>query len=181
MFLEDFFLRASKSIIMWYGVEPPGSILTCWPFMAITDTGRRRGVPCGRMGVSTYTTFSSTPSSGLDTRREVDIIIPLPHNAAFWRTKDIQLWKTLWEKEKFFVTSNFSFSHTVFYPIWHIFQCTHTLKCHLQFVTIWTSPTFCHLVKGNVHVYNIMRKWNTESVLCWRCLTSISSLVELYE
>ena len=25
--------------------------------------------------------------------------------------------KTLWEKEKLFVTSNFSFSHSVFYPL----------------------------------------------------------------
>ena len=43
----------------------------------------------------------------------------LPHNAAFWYTKDRKLWKTLWEKEKLLVTSHFSFSHIVFYPIWH--------------------------------------------------------------
>ena len=37
--------------------------------------------------------------------------------------------------EKLLITSNFSFSHNVFYPIWHLFfyfECT--LKCHLQFV-----------------------------------------------
>ena len=51
----------------------------------------------------------------------------LPHNAAFWRTKDMKLWKTLWEKEKLLVTSNFSFSHHVFLHymtlIFH-FKCT---------------------------------------------------------
>ena len=31
------------------------------------------------------------------------------------------LWKTLWEKAKLLVTSNFSFSHNVFYPIWYLF------------------------------------------------------------
>ena len=45
----------------------------------------------------------------------------LPHNAAFWHTKEIWLWKTLWEKEKLLATINFSFSHNVFYPIWHLF------------------------------------------------------------
>ena len=40
---------------------------------------------------------------------------PLPHNDTFWYIKDILLWKTLWEKEKLLVTSNFSFFHNVFY------------------------------------------------------------------
>ena len=31
-------------------------------------------------------------------------INPLPHNTAFWRSKEIQLWKTLWEKKRLLVT-----------------------------------------------------------------------------
>ena len=50
-----------------------------------------------------------------------DILNPLPHNATFWHTKDTQLWKTLWEKEKLHVTSNFSFTHNVFYPTGYFF------------------------------------------------------------
>ena len=38
-----------------------------------------------------------------------------PHNAAFWCSWETSLLKTLWEKEKLLVTSNFSFSHSVFY------------------------------------------------------------------
>ena len=34
-----------------------------------------------------------------------------------WSTNHL---KTLWEKEKLLVTSNFSFSHIVFYPFWQI-------------------------------------------------------------
>ena len=64
---------------------------------------------------------------------------PLPNNTTFQHTKDIQLWKTLWEKEKLLVVSNFSFSHNVFYPIWYLFSI---LKCRLQFVSIWTSLKF---------------------------------------
>ena len=47
------------------------------------------------------------------------------------------------KKEKLLVTSNFSFSHIVFYPIWHIIHFECTLKCRLQFVSIWTSLKFC--------------------------------------
>ena len=41
---------------------------------------------------------------------------PFPHNDAFWRLWETSLLKTLWEKEKLLVTSDFSFSHSVFYP-----------------------------------------------------------------
>ena len=40
---------------------------------------------------------------------------PFPHNT-FWHPWETSLLKTLWEKEKLLVTSNFSFSHSVFYP-----------------------------------------------------------------
>ena len=40
---------------------------------------------------------------------------PFPHNDTFWRLWKTSLLKTLWEKEKLLVTSNFSFSHSVFY------------------------------------------------------------------
>ena len=40
---------------------------------------------------------------------------PLPHNDTFWRPGKQAFWKN-WEKEKFLITNNFSFSHTVFYP-----------------------------------------------------------------
>ena len=41
---------------------------------------------------------------------------PLPNKPWFLRVCSISLMKTLWEKEKLLVTSNFSFSHIVFYP-----------------------------------------------------------------
>ena len=40
---------------------------------------------------------------------------PFPHNNTFWRPWETSLLKTLWEMEKLLVTSNFSFSHSVFY------------------------------------------------------------------
>ena len=42
---------------------------------------------------------------------------PFPHNDTFWRPWESSLLKTLWEKEKLLVTSNFSFTHSVFYPL----------------------------------------------------------------
>ena len=60
------------------------------------------------------------------------------------------MWKTLWEKEKLLVTSNFSFFHIVFYPIRHLFffhfECT--WNCRLQFVSFWTCLKSSRLVIG---------------------------------
>ena len=39
-----------------------------------------------------------------------------PSKPWFLRVCSLSLLKTLWEKEKLLVTSNFSFSHNVFYP-----------------------------------------------------------------
>ena len=40
---------------------------------------------------------------------------PFPNKPWFLRVRITSLLKTLWEKEKLLVTSNFSFSHSVFY------------------------------------------------------------------
>ena len=45
-----------------------------------------------------------------------NIIIPFPNKPWFLCVYSTSLLKTLWEKEKLLVTSNFSFSHGVFYP-----------------------------------------------------------------
>ena len=39
-----------------------------------------------------------------------------PNNPWFSRVFSSSFWNTLWEKEKLLVTSNFFFSHSVFYP-----------------------------------------------------------------
>ena len=41
---------------------------------------------------------------------------PIPNKPSFLRVCSTSLLKTLWEKKKLLVTSNFSFSHSVFYP-----------------------------------------------------------------
>ena len=44
-------------------------------------------------------------------------INPYTNKPWFLRVCSTSLSKTLWEKEKLLVTSNFSFSHSVFYPL----------------------------------------------------------------
>ena len=41
---------------------------------------------------------------------------PFPNKPWFLRVCSTSFSKTLWEKEKLLITSNFSFSHSVFYP-----------------------------------------------------------------
>ena len=67
---------------------------------------------CGKKGkFYQYTPFPQVSKTSLP-----GIINPFPHNDTFWRPWETSLLKTLWEKEKLLVTSNFSFSHSVFYP-----------------------------------------------------------------
>ena len=40
---------------------------------------------------------------------------PLPHNDTFWPLRETSLLKTLCQMEKLLVTSNFSFTHNIFY------------------------------------------------------------------
>ena len=51
---------------------------------------------------------------------------------------------------KVLVTRTFSFCHSVFYfIIKRIFiSATLILICHLEMLSIWSCPKFCHLVKG---------------------------------
>ena len=46
---------------------------------------------------------------------------PFWNNPWFLRVYSTSFLKTLWEKEKLLVTSNFSFSHSVFYPFEELF------------------------------------------------------------
>ena len=47
---------------------------------------------------------------------------PFPIKPWFLRVRCTSLLKTLWEKEKLLVMSNFSFSHSVFYPCGELFS-----------------------------------------------------------
>ena len=53
---------------------------------------------------------------------------PFPNKPWFLRVCSKSLLKTLWEKEKLLVTSNFSFSHNVFYPLRELSVISSNLK-----------------------------------------------------
>ena len=64
---------------------------------------------------------------------------PFPNKPWFLRVCRVCLLKTLWEKEKLLVMSNFSFSHSVFYPFRErsaIFNKFEIVVCKLKFV-VW--------------------------------------------
>ena len=62
-----------------------------------------------------------------------------PNNPWFSRVCSTSLLKTLWEKEKLLITSNFSFSHNVFHPFGELssifikFSIVFTKLFHLSF------------------------------------------------
>ena len=49
------------------------------------------------------------------------LLNPFPNKPWFLRVCSTCLLKTLWEKEKLLVTSNFSFTHSAFYPFSELF------------------------------------------------------------
>ena len=68
--------------------------------------GKSRGVTCTLNFVQAPGHITSKPC----------LINPFPNKPWFSRVCRIGLLKTLWEKEKLLVASNFSFSHSVFSP-----------------------------------------------------------------
>ena len=71
------------------------------------------------------------------------VLNPFPNKPWFLRVCSTSLLKTLWEKEKLLIISNFYFSRSVFYPFLRIF--CHFLKiwnCRLQTLSVWKSLKF---------------------------------------
>ena len=74
---------------------------------------------------------------------------PFPNKPWFLRVSITSPLKTLWEKEKLLVTSNFSFSHSCFLPDWRTFCHFHQVQNgSLQMLSVWKSLKFCRLEKG---------------------------------
>ena len=68
---------------------------------------------------------------------------PFPNKAWFLRVCSTNLLKTQREKEKLLVTSNFSFSHSVFYLFWkHLCHFQQIWSCCLQTLQFWNSLKF---------------------------------------
>ena len=68
---------------------------------------------------------------------------PFPNKPWLLRVCSISFLKTPWEKEKLLVMSNFSFSHSIFYPFWTTFFPFHQIQnCRLQTLSVWKSLKF---------------------------------------
>ena len=70
----------------------------------------------------------------LPTNITLIVLNSFPNKPWFLRVYSASLLKTLWEKEKLLVTSNFSFSHSVFYPFGKLFT-----------ISIWFIVVVCKL------------------------------------
>ena len=76
--------------------------------------------------------------------------------------------KTLWEKEKLLIGSNFSFSHSVFYLFGELCHFQHVQNCHLQTLSVWNSLKF--------------GVWKRINPLCFLSLcTSVSTSQKLHQ
>ena len=83
--------------------------------------------------------------------------IPFPNKPWFLRVCSTSLLKTLWEKEKFLVSSNFSFSHIIFYPFYRTFFFHQIWNCRLQTLSVWKSLITLKFLKiTNMYSFSVM-------------------------
>ena len=68
------------------------------------------------------------------------IVNPFPHKPLCLCAWSIRLLKTLWEKEKLLIKSNFSFSHSVFYLVSSMVQWIRLPF----FLLVWVSHSLTH-------------------------------------
>ena len=80
---------------------------------------------------------------------------PVPNKPWFLHVCSKSLLKTLWEKEKFLITSNFFFSHSVFYSFGELCHFHQNLKLSsansLNFVE--SETVVCERVKGSINYF----------------------------
>ena len=73
---------------------------------------------------------------------------PLLHRYSFWHNHNRQLLKTLWEKKTLLVTSNFFFSHNVFFSIRKLYPYLSVfMTSYLYFPLNWKSLKLAYQVK----------------------------------
>ena len=118
-----------RNIIRFLKNACGGSHVICWvPVLFVTKSVRPRA--CSSAFVR--------PTWLYDTSLTITIN-PFPNKPWFLRVCITGLLKTLREKEKLLVTSNFSSSHSVFLPVWKTFYHFHYIwNCRLQTLSIWT-------------------------------------------
>ena len=82
-------------------------------------------------------------SSAILITQDLTVLNPFPNKPWFLRVYSTSLLKTLWEKEKLLVTSNFSFSHSLFYPFKELFfHFLQIWNCRPQTLSVWKSRKF---------------------------------------
>ena len=77
-----------------------------------------------------------------------EVLNLFPNKPWFLRVYSKSLLKTLWEKEKLLVTSNFSFSHSVFYQVVELLPFSYHLKLSSANSFSLAKSKICRMGKG---------------------------------
>ena len=91
------------------------------------------------------------------------IVNPFLNKPWFLRVCSISLLKTQWEKEKLFLTSNFSFSHSVYYPFGEL--TPQLWNCRLQTLSVWKSLKFVVWERVNQRAIIHVQPWTNDPIL----------------
>ena len=105
-------------------------------------------------------------------------VLTVPKQAlVFTCLLNISLLKTLWEKEKLLLTSNFSFSHSVFYPFGELAAFSIEFRIVIcKTFSGWKSPKFVVWERVNAFVKSIgQADIHCLQIFCFIMVTSIFS------
>ena len=88
------------------------------------------------------------------------MVKPFPNKPWFLRVCSTSLLKTLWEKEKLLVTSNFSFSHSVFYSFGELYVIFIKLK-----IVVCTCFEFGKVQGSEKEIEWTLKAWSEKEYL----------------
>ena len=103
---------------------------------------------------------------------EVNPFKPFPNKPWSLRVWSTILLKTLWEKEKLLVTSNFSFSHC-FLLVLRTFCHFHLIwNCRLQTLWVWRSLKFVVWERVKLNFDMTIKCFDSTQIYNWQWITS---------
>ena len=133
-FQKSSFLRLLKEMIFWSRVNPSAHNPT--PLKKPFENNVGKGINAGKMHSPLFHNIST-----------ISQLNPFPNKSWFLHVCITSLLKTPWEKDKLLVTSNFSFSHSLFYPYGEL-SAISNLKLSSATSFSLEESKFCCLRKG---------------------------------
>ena len=135
---------AAGVVISQPGQGGKGAELNAMPMPAMQSVVLPQGLPAGLAYLASLNEVIIHQHfdvlEGMGTHCNTSKLLTLSQTSPCFNMYAVQVLKSLWENEKLLVTSNFSCSHSVFYPFGEL--CAIFIELSLS---VWKCQKFCRL------------------------------------